>query len=396
MLKIALVDNESLYSANLIDNLQNFSDIKVTLYAPKFFIQNKSREFVSYFVRDKKRVWTPHLYFLQIWKTALKSHPDIIHIQFEFFGIHSFGPVYSSLFLPLLLLLLKLIRLKIVITLHQVLPINSLSKIDMVKLMPQIKIPIMVLRWFMRIYVSLISILVNGIVVHQDFLKKCLVHNYHLNEEKVYVIPHGITFSKPFLHLKTLNYWRSKIGSRDIILYFGVLSPRKSVDVLIRSYSLIANDHPNSLLVIVGDQPPYYKGYFDKLQTLVKELEIEDKVLFLGSLPDEDVHAIFSLAKIVVFPQTVSLSASGSICWAIQHRKPIIAFNIESFREFEGFIIMVPKNIHKLAFAISKLIDDKNLRESLSKKLDILKSSRSWNEICKRHIELYYQFLARW
>jgi len=393
MIKIALVDNESLYSANLINGFQKIPLVSLMLYAPKSFVENKPKELVSYSTSNVIKIWTSHLYFLQVLKAALKTRPDIIHIQFEFLGIHTFGPVYCNLFLPLLLFLLKLNQFKVVVTLHAVLPLYKLSKIRMMGIFPQTKIPIVILKWILKIFVLLIGSLANGIIVHKDFLKECLTREYYLNRDKIYVIPHGVISNKPNLQHDRLDYWRSKLGNHDVILYFGVLSPRKGIELLLKSYSMIANNHPNSVLVIVGGESFFFKGYANHLKSLVKELGIDQKVKFLGSLPDEDAHTIFHLAKIVVFPYIDLFSASGSLCWAIQHEKPIVATDIESFREFKDFILLVTKNVQALASGISRLIYDNKLRDELIRRLELLKSSRSWEEVSKKHLEIYYEIL---
>jgi len=68
------------------------------------------------------RVWSQNMFPFQVLKRAVRDKPDLVHVQFEFYGIHSYGPIYASIGLPILLILLRVARLRTLVTLHSVLP----------------------------------------------------------------------------------------------------------------------------------------------------------------------------------------------------------------------------------------------------------------------------------
>jgi hypothetical protein len=63
------------------------------------------------------------------------DRPDIIHIQYEF---TTFGPLWANITFPLLLVFAKLARVKIVVTVHSVIPKKSLIKNSVQQLIPQL------------------------------------------------------------------------------------------------------------------------------------------------------------------------------------------------------------------------------------------------------------------
>jgi glycosyltransferase involved in cell wall biosynthesis len=70
--------------------------------------------------------------------------------------------------------------------------------------------------------------------------------------------------------------------SKNRILFVGSLQERKQNDVLIHAFSKIIDKIPNDIsLSIIGDGPEY-----KKLKGLVKELNIENRVEFLGRIND--------------------------------------------------------------------------------------------------------------
>ena len=118
---VAIVDDVSLYTRRLMDGFTELGTESV-LYAPVSPPPSKSRRIMENLGRDGVKVWTPNLLPLQIVSRSLKDKLGIVHIQFEFYGIHSYGPLYASMGIPVLMLMLRFLRVKTVVTLHSVLP----------------------------------------------------------------------------------------------------------------------------------------------------------------------------------------------------------------------------------------------------------------------------------
>ena len=94
-------------------------------------------------------------------------------------------------------------------------------------------------------------------------------------------------------HLK--KKLRIKPGSK-IISYFGRLFPEKGVDDLIRAYSLLKHDFPDSALVIGG-----HGIELPKLKNLVKELKLQD-IKFAGAVSDLEKKGIMQMSDLGVIP----------------------------------------------------------------------------------------------
>lgn len=77
------------------------------------------------------------------------------------------------------------------------------------------------------------------------------------------------------------------------------LSERMGHDVLIEGFGEVAADHPDAELFVAGDGP-----LRDELEERAAKAGIEDRVTFLGYVPDDDLPAIYAGADVFVLPTT--------------------------------------------------------------------------------------------
>jgi glycosyltransferase involved in cell wall biosynthesis len=220
---------------------------------------------------------------------------------------------------------------------------------------------------------------------------------YKIPEDKLRIIPHGVVNDKPKISKAKLESWNSLLQDKKIVLYFGVLSPRKGLEFLIRSYNDVYRKYPESVLVIAGFEPDYYRTYSRSLKTLTESLGLSGKVFFTGFVHDEDVHALFSLAEIIVLPYVYSVSASGPLSITIQYTKPLVATKTSFFTDVltneVDAILVSPRDSGQLAEAINRLLGNSLLKEALSENLTFKAQSFSWQKIAKDTLSIYFDLL---
>ncbi|MFQ6085477.1 MAG: glycosyltransferase family 4 protein [Candidatus Bathyarchaeia archaeon] len=349
-----------------------------------------------------KPTWSPLLFPLEIFREVVKSQIDVVHIQFE---LNTFGPLLTSLLAPLLFLLLRLTRAKVVVTIHSAIPWHMVSSGIVGDIAPSgrarafvVMLPRLVFAVMLAINRS-IGALSHAVIVHNRTIEGWLTADYGVDPDKIHIIPHGVDDTLPTMSGERVELWSSRIGPRDLLLFFGVLSPRKGIEDLLRAYAHLLPRHPDSLLVIAGLEPPYYGGYSKSLEALATELGVSDHVLFTGFLSSEDVHALFSIASIVVLPYTYSIASSGPLSYAIQHSKPVIATRTEILDEelFNGRLASLAPvgDRAALAASIEELLDNDGLRDKLSRELGSQVRVRSWKRVAEMTIELYREVSGR-
>jgi glycosyltransferase involved in cell wall biosynthesis len=387
MVKVVLINSQSLYSYNLYKELLKHNEkLNLLFYGPKH-----SRERVSCSFANAKKLWTQYFYPFQIFKQAIIDKPDIAHIQYE---VNTFGPFHTNLLFPLLIMLLRISRVKVVITIHSVFTEFEREFFPTLFRM----FPPSLVRIILYLFYMSLGKLANRIIVHSSVFKTLLTRYYKLPENKLRIIPHGVINAVPIINRTKLDSWSSRFHNKKIILYFGVLSPRKGLEYLIRSFQEITLNFPESVLIIAGYEPDYYHNYKKSLEELTKSLGLEHKVFFTGFIKDEDIHVLFSMAEIIVLPYVYSVSASGPLSIAIQHRKPIVATKTAFFSEILlnecDAILVPPRDVRALTKAIAKLLGDSSTREILSKNLAIKAHYYSWQRIAENTLNEYFDLVA--
>lgn len=143
------------------------------------------------------------------------------------------------------------------------------------------------------------------IVTISEFSKKEIMAVYKLPENKITVAYPGFTnyqFSisnfKSNSNSKISNVKKKFNIKDDYFLYLGTLQPKKNIEGLIKAFAEIQNKKNKIQLVIAGK-----KGWlFEQIFSLVKELKIQDRVVFTGFVDEQDKPFLMLGAKAFVLP----------------------------------------------------------------------------------------------
>jgi glycosyltransferase involved in cell wall biosynthesis len=122
------------------------------------------------------------------------------------------------------------------------------------------------------------------------------------------------------------------------ILAFGKWGTYKRLELLIEAFHRVATRFPNVRLIIGGGDHPKTPGY---VQSMAKRYA-NDRIRFLGYVPEESIAGLFREASLAVMPYTSSAGSSGVAHLAAQYGVPVIASGIPDFREIaehEGIAI---------------------------------------------------------
>lgn len=174
--------------------------------------------------------------------------------------------------------------------------------------------------------------------------------------------------------------------SGSYILYLGTLEPRKNIISIIKAFKIISDRNKEIMLVIAGE-----KGWqYDEVFRNVEDLHLQDKVIFTGYVPEEDICVLYSCALAFVFP---SLYEGFGIppLEAMACGTPVIVSEAASLREVVGDagILVDPLDVENIAFEMERLINDSSLRTIYSKKGVNQARDFSWEKSAKKVLEIY-------
>jgi glycosyltransferase involved in cell wall biosynthesis len=113
------------------------------------------------------------------------------------------------------------------------------------------------------------------------------------------------------------------------ILAFGKWGTYKRLELLIEAFNQVAAEFPNVKLVIGGGDHPKTAGYVQSMA----QRHANDRIEFLGYVPEGAIADLFHDASLAVMPYTSSAGSSGVAHLAAQYGVPVIASGIQDFRD---------------------------------------------------------------
>ncbi len=82
------------------------------------------------------------------------------------------------------------------------------------------------------------------------------------------------------------------------LLYVGNAYPHKNLERLLQAFKIILKESPNLSLILVGRIDYFY----NRLQKKVRELNLDNKIIFTDRVSDEILNDLYKNALIYIFP----------------------------------------------------------------------------------------------
>jgi len=181
---------------------------------------------------------------------------------------------------------------------------------------------------------------------------------------KIRIIPNGIELDK-YRNAKTNPDIIAKYGIDDVdkvLLFVGRIDEYKGVQDIIEALPAISVEYTDIKLVVVGRD----YGYKGELEKLRDKLNVRDKVIFAGSVPEKELIELYKRADIFVFPSKMEgfgivlleAMASGTLC---------IAYSIPSVRKIikdneNGVLVKNKKELlDKILYYLDNIVEKKKI-----------------------------------
>ncbi len=203
------------------------------------------------------------------------------------------------------------------------------------------------------------------IIADSQATKRDLVERYGVAPSKIAVIYPGYdgeTF-QPLRDREAIEAVKARYGiAGDYILFVGTIQPRKNLVRLMEAFSLLKRQAADLQLVIAGKKGWLYEAIFRR----VRELGLEGRVVFTGYVAEEDLPALFSGARLFVFPSLYE-GFGLPVLEAMACGVPVVCSNASSLPEVAGdaALLFDPLDVEGMAAAMERVLGDERLRAEL-------------------------------
>lgn len=246
------------------------------------------------------------------------------------------------------------------------------------------------------------------IIVHTNQTAATLIKFHSVQPEKIVTLPHGVD-TKKYRPEVNPNEFRCRYNLKGcfVILFFGFIRPGKGLEYLIDAFREVSYKIPHARLVIAGDVPQDRKRYLFGLKSeanyirvvkkAIKNAAIENKVIFTGYVPEEDVPMCLASADVIIFPY-LGASQSGPMHKALGSGCIIIATEVGGNAELieNGItgILVPPKDSDAIAKQVLKLYENNVTSIELRRNARKMAEEMSWDNIATKTIKIYKEVIV--
>lgn len=250
---------------------------------------------------------------------------------------------------------------------------------------PEVHTPLK--REMFKGYVRLSAKNADAVLAISENTKLDIIKYTNLRDEIIHVTPLGVDWRFYEEYSIDTELIKSYGINGEYFLYVGTIEPRKNILRLIKAYqSLDESVKRKYKLVIAGKKGWMYDEIFEYLQ----QNKLEEYVHFTGFVKDEHLPVLYKGAKLFLY---VSIYEGfgipvieGMACGV-----PTITSDTSSMKEIAGdaAIKVDPHNEEEIKNAILKLLNNKELYDSLIEKGKERAKIYNWRQCAEKTVQAY-------
>jgi glycosyltransferase involved in cell wall biosynthesis len=288
---------------------------------------------------------------------------------------HEYG-IYGGVAGRYILALLRRLKMPLVTTLHTVLRQPDANQ---------------------RIVLEEIAQLSDRLVVMSQLAAQLLREVYAVPSGKIDVIPHGV----PDMQFMDPNYFKDKFDTEGkfVLLTFGLLSPNKGIENVIRALPAILARHPNVVYIVSGVTHPHIRKregerYREELQALAEELGVSSHLILNNRfVSTEELVEHVGAADIYITPYRQEAQiVSGTLAIALGAGKAIIStpywYAKELLADKRGVIVPF-EDPEAIAQAVVALLENDAERHAMRKRAYLHSRGTTWPKTAQAYMATF-------
>jgi glycosyltransferase involved in cell wall biosynthesis len=245
-----------------------------------------------------------------------------------------------------------------------------------------------------RMVLEEIAQLSDRLVVMSELAAQLLREVYAVAGSKIDVIPHGV----PDLPFMDPNYFKDKFGTegKSVLLTFGLLSPNKGIENVIRALPAILERHPNVVYLVTGVTHPHIRRqegerYRESLQALAEQLGVSSHLILNNRFVSaEELVEHVGAADIYITPYRQEAQVvSGTLAIALGAGKAIVSTPYWHAKELlaDKRGVLVPfESPDAIAEAVLALLENDAERHAMRKRAYLHSRGTTWPKTARAYM----------
>jgi len=229
-----------------------------------------------------------------------------------------------------------------------------------------------------------------AVVVMSKVARNRLIANGSIDASKIFLIHHGAR--------RILTHSFHSPLERPIVLTWGLISPGKGIEWVIRAMGQLGDITPAPIYIVAGRTHPKVmehegESYRNSLQLLIADLALENSVkLWPEYLSSDALDNLIASSSMVVLPYDNSEQVtSGVLVEAVSAGRPIIATRFPHAVELlEGDVgsLVAFRNPSAISEAIRRILVDPGVAEEMSRRTSVIAKVIQWPTVARQYMQL--------
>ncbi len=228
------------------------------------------------------------------------------------------------------------------------------------------------------------------IITVSEFSKQEIIRHLNADADKIDVIHSGVDPGfQPVADPAQIEAALSRYGiDAGYILYTGIYKPRKNHAGLLRAFREFLKTGESAKLVIAG---PMAEGEAD-LRRIASELGIVERTIFTGFVPDADLRALYSGARVYACPSLYE-GFGFTVLEAMACAVPVVCTPGASLPEVaaDAALYADSRNPQEFAAALRRAFSEVELRRQLIEQGHKNRRRFSWRSAAQATLAAYHR-----
>ncbi len=248
-----------------------------------------------------------------------------------------------------------------------------------------------------RIVLEEIAQLSDRMIVMSELAAQLLREVYAVPGGKIDVIPHGV----PDMNFMDPNYFKDRFGTegKSVLLTFGLLSPNKGIENVIRALPAILARHPNVVYIVSGVTHPHIRRregerYRVGLRALAEQLGVSSNLIMNNRfVSEEELVEHVGAADIYITPYRQEAQVvSGTLAIALGAGKAIVSTPYWHAKELlaEKRGVIVPfESSEAISEAVLALLENDAERHAMRKRAYLHSRGTTWPKTARAYMATF-------